>query len=90
MEVSVKEHKPINSQQLFKFMFPTDKKLKLVQTYFFVCEQYESNLQFLCERFSNYKNPEFTDQEAMTIYLFAMNVERRFQIKEIYCFAKDY
>ena len=26
----------------------------------------------------------------MTIYLFAMNVERRFQIKEIYSFAKDY
>ena len=71
-------------------MFPTDKRLKLVQTYFFVCEQYESNLQFLCERFSNNKNPEFTDQEAMTIYLFAMNVERRFQIKEIYSFAKDY
>ena len=71
-------------------MFPTDNKLKLVQIYFFVCEQYENNLKYLCERFSNNKEPEFTDQEAMTIYLFSMSVERRFQVKEIYNFAKDY
>lgn len=71
-------------------MFPTDKKLKLVQTYFFVCKQYENNLKFLCERFSNNKEPEFTDQEVITIYLSSMSVERRFQVKEIYNFANDY
>lgn len=71
-------------------MFPTDNKFELVQIYFFVCEQYENNLKYLCERFSNNKEPEFTDQKTMTIYLFSMSVERRFQVKEINNFAKDY
>lgn len=71
-------------------MFPTEKELKLIQIYFFVCERYEHHLKYLCERFSNNKEPEFTDQEAITIYLFCMSTERRFQVKEIYNFAKDY
>lgn len=71
-------------------MFPTDNKLRLVQICFFVCEQYENNLKYLCERFSNNNEPEFTNQQVMTIYLFSMSVERHFQVKEIYIFAKDY
>lgn len=51
---------------------------------------HESILKFTCERFSNNSNPEFTDQELITIYLFVMHSEQRFKIKQIHRFAKDY
>jgi hypothetical protein len=43
-----------------------------------------------CQRHSNNSFPEFTDQEVMTIYLFAITEQRCFQVKEIYLFAKEY
>jgi hypothetical protein len=63
---------------------------KLVEIYFYVCEKFEKDLKFSCQRFTNNDNPEFTDQEIMTIYLFAISQEKRFQVKEIYRFANDY
>jgi hypothetical protein len=47
---------------------------------------YEENLKYYCRRFSNNKNPEFTDREAITIYLYSMQVEHRFKVKHIYEF----
>ncbi len=43
-----------------------------------------------CQRFSNNANPEFTDQEIMTIYLFTGWEQRYFSMKEIHSFAKEY
>ena len=40
--------------------------------------------------FCNNSEPEFTDAEVMTIYLYAMHVEQRFKIKQIYGYANDY
>jgi hypothetical protein len=71
-------------------MIPKDKCYKLIQIYCHVCEKFENELQFSCQRFSNNNQPEFTDQEIMTIYLFVVNQEKRFQIKQIYQFASDY
>jgi hypothetical protein len=62
----------------------------LVKIYFHVCEKYENELKFSCMRFSNNGEPEFTDQEAMTIYLFCVNQEQRMKIKQIHSFANDY
>ena len=62
----------------------------LVKIYFQVCEKYENELQFTCMRFSNNHEPGFTDQEAMTIYLFCINQEQRMKINQIHCFANDY
>jgi hypothetical protein len=62
----------------------------LVKIYFQVCEMYENELQFTCMRFSNNNEPGFTDQEAMTIYLFCINQEQRMKIKQIHSFASDY
>jgi hypothetical protein len=47
-------------------------------------------LQYTCQRFSNNSTPEFTDQEVMTIYLFATTEQKCFKIKDIYLFAKEY
>ena len=71
-------------------MIPKDKKYKLIQIYFHVCDKFENNLQFANQRFSNNNQPEFTDQEIMTIYLFVVNQEKRFKIKQIHQFAADY
>ncbi len=38
----------------------------------------------------NNKNPEFTDQEILTIYLFCVYEQQRFKVKEIYNFTKNY
>ena len=68
-------------------MTPTDNKTKLVKIYCYVCEKYEKDLKYLCQRFSNNNNLEFTGQEAMTIYLYSMHVEHCFKVKHIYEFA---
>lgn len=71
-------------------MIPNDKKYKLIQIYCHVCNKFENDLQYSCMRYSNNKEPDFTDEEIMTIYLFSISQEKRFQIKQIYQFAFDY
>jgi hypothetical protein len=61
-----------------------------VKIYCYVCEQYEKDLQYLCQRFSNKNKPEFTDREAITVYLYSMNIEHRFKVKHIYEFASEH
>ena len=65
-----------------------DKGDKLIRIYFIICDYYKE-LQFYCERFSNNKLPELTDEEIMTIYLFVMHYEEHTKIKHIHRFAKD-
>jgi len=67
-----------------------DNHSNLVKIYLLVCDEYEKNLKFAVQRFSNNNKPEFTDQEVMTIMLFCTSVERRFKVKEVYCFAANY
>lgn len=71
-------------------MIPKVLSTKLVEIYFYVCETFEKDLKFSCQRFTNNNNPEFTDQEIMTIYLFVISQEKRFQVKDIYRFADGY
>jgi hypothetical protein len=65
----------------------TDNMTKLVKIYCYVCDQWEKELKYVCQRFSNNNNPDFTDQEALSIYLYSMHVEHRFKVKDIYEFA---
>lgn len=46
--------------------------------------------KYLCERFSNNNEPEFTDQEAITVYLYAMHLEYRHKVKDIHRFDSEY
>ena len=64
-------------------MIPKAKELKLISIYLYICDLYDSELKYLCQRFSNNKEPEFTDQEVITIYLYIMQVEQRLKIKLI-------
>lgn len=71
-------------------MISEAKSIKLIKIYSYVCKNYDENYKYHCERFSNNKTPKFTDQEIITIYLFVINEEKRFKLKDIHCFAKDY
>ena len=71
-------------------MTPTDKKIKLVKIYFYVCDHYDTEWKYLCERFSNNNKPEFSDQEAITIYLYAMLLEYLLKVKHIHEFASEH
>lgn len=68
----------------------SNKDYKLVKIYCYVCEKHEDSLQYICQRFSNNSEPKLTDQEIMTIYLFAMHYQGIFRIKQIHRFAADY
>jgi Transposase DDE domain len=65
-------------------------EVKLISLYFYICEMYEEKLKYQCERFSNNDQPEFTDQEILTIYLFVTSQEKRSKIKEVHHFANSY
>jgi len=71
-------------------MIPKEKELKLIKIYMYICDTYQSSLQFYCQRFSNNATPVFTDEELLTVYLFCGAYQRYFSIKEIHTFAKEY
>lgn len=67
-----------------------NKDFKLVKIYYYVCEKFEDDLQYRCERFSNNKPPKLTDQEIITIYLFVMQHQGIFKMSKIHQFAMEY
>jgi hypothetical protein len=71
-------------------MIPKVKELKIIAIYLYISDLYEQEIKYSCQRFSNNSTPLFTDEEVMTIYLYAMQVEQRFKIKQIYEYASDH
>ena len=71
-------------------MIPKDKILKLIAIYLFICDLYDNELKYVCQRFTNNDHPAFTDQEVITIYLYAMHFEQKIKIKQIHDFANGY
>lgn len=64
----------------------------LIALYFHICETFEAGAIMHTQRYSNnYKSrePAFTDQEAITIYLFGL-LQRQRTVKGIYCYAQDH
>ena len=49
------------------------QQLKLIALYYYICEIYDRELRWHCQRFSpNSTEPEFSDTELLTCYLFSM------------------
>jgi hypothetical protein len=71
-------------------MINQTKALKLIKIYSIIFDRFEKDLKYTCERFSNNDKPNLTDQEIMTIYLFAVQEEQRFSVKQIHKYACDY
>ena len=66
------------------------KDLKLIALYYYICECYDTELGWICQRFSNNCSPSFSDQECLCIYLYAMIEEEKFKIKSIHKYADRY
>lgn len=71
-------------------MIPKVKEFNLIRMFLYISDLYNKELKFSCQRFSNNANPAFSDEEIMTIYLFAMTNEQKFKIKQIHQYANDY
>lgn len=66
-------------------------EIKLIRLYYYVCQCYCTQLQWQVQRFSrNSFQGQITDQELLTIYLFAVAYEQKQQLRQIYDFALRY
>lgn len=61
----------------------------LIQLYVLVCQTYDNHSDTCFQRLSNNKQPDFTDQELVTIYLFG-HLNRHREKKAIHEFIKNY
>jgi hypothetical protein len=67
------------------------QSLKLIALYLYICEVYDTELKFHCQRFHrNGKAPDFSDEELLTVYLFAIMEEEKLKIKEIWRYTQRY
>ncbi|MCS4055913.1 hypothetical protein GGP75_001232 [Salinibacter ruber] len=57
--------------------------------YLFICRQYRDRLAAVAQRQSNNSDPDFTDEEVLTIYVFGP-VEKRSTISEIHQYVEDH
>lgn len=67
--------------------------MKLISLYCYICDRYDTALICHCQRFGNRfinTSPEFTDEEVICVYLFAIICEGKTQIKSIHSHAKRY
>jgi hypothetical protein len=71
-------------------MIPKEKTLKLIAIYMHICRLYNQELKYLSLRYTNNNEPKFTDQEIMAVYIFVVQQEQRFSVKQIYDFANHY
>ncbi len=62
---------------------------RIISMYLLICDEYKKNLWVYCQRFTNYADLSFSDEEVMTIYLFA-TMEGRTTKKQMYEHAKNY
>lgn len=61
----------------------------LIQIYLFVCQTYDTCSETCFQRLSNNSKPDFTDQEILTIWLFA-HLNHKYQKKQMHEFIKNY
>lgn len=66
-------------------------EIKLIHLYYYVCQCYTTQLRWQVQRFSpNSFEGHITDQELITIYLFATASEQKDELKQIYDFTLKY
>ncbi len=67
------------------------QSLKLIAIYLYICEIYDKELFWHCQRFHwNGIEPSFSDEELLTVYLFAMIEEEKYKVKEIWRYTDRY
>jgi len=62
---------------------------RIISLYVFICDAYKNELYAYCERFSNYSNLSFSDEEILVIYMCGVMDGKRTK-KQIFNHASDY
>ena len=62
---------------------------KIITLYLFICDEYKNGLWIHCQRFSNYSNLSFSDEEVATIYMWGI-MEGLITKKQIYEHTRNY
>lgn len=62
---------------------------RIISLYVFICDEYKHNLHAYCERFTNYADLSFSDEEVIVIYLNGI-LEGKWTKARIHKHAKDY
>lgn len=66
-----------------------DWEIELISLYLFICKHYRSHLSVYCQRMANYSNLQFSDEEAITLYLYGI-IEGYTTLKSIHRYAKKH
>lgn len=66
-----------------------DWEIQLISLYLFICKHYPSQLASYCERKSSYTNLQFSDEEAITLYLYGI-MEGYHTLKAIHNYARKH
>lgn len=67
------------------------RQLQLIRLYFYVCKVYEKRLKFCTQRFSNnQREPQFTDCELLTTWIFGIGYEKCRTDKQVYEHIANY
>lgn len=69
------------------------RELDLIRLYYYLCECYDTELRWHCQRFSNNSSPnkeKITDSELLTIYFYCRLYEDKHKKTEIYDYTVRY
>lgn len=69
------------------------KELELIRLYYYLCDCYNKELQWYCQRFSLNSlpcNQKITDEELLCIYFYCRRYENKHKKSEIYDFANRF
>lgn len=62
-------------------------QIKLISLYYYVCQLYSTELRWQVQRFSpNNLAGHITDEELLTIYLFGVSCQEKYQLKSMYTY----
>ena len=66
-----------------------DWQIRLIILYVYISVEFDKDLRVYCQRFTNNNNPEFTDEEVITVFLYGI-MQKRFEIRDIYNYARNH
>ena len=69
------------------------RELDLIRLYYYLCECYDTELRWYCQRFSNNSSPnneKITDSELLAIYFYCRLYENKHKKSEIYDYTVRY
>ncbi len=66
-----------------------DWQIHLITLYVYICRQLKKDLWTCCQRFTNNNEPEFTDAEVLTVFLYGI-MQKQFEIRTIHMFARNH